>query len=60
MAADRITLEEYLSNYSDKRRIDNVIKQWFVSRNGAKYCTKTVKEWEKEIKLFFAETEKTK
>lgn len=62
MATDntRITLETYLANYSNKRRIDNVIKQWFTSKNGNKYCVKTVKEWEKEIKLFFSETEKIK
>jgi len=55
---DRMTLDEYLSNYSDKRRIDNVIKQWFVSRNGAKYCIKSKKEWDKEIKDFYSMTEK--
>jgi hypothetical protein len=58
MATDRITLDEYLSNFSEKRRLDTVIKQWFISRNGSKYCIKTKKEWDKEIKIFFSQTEK--
>lgn len=57
MADDRITLDAYLANYSDKRRIDGVIKQWFVSLNGAKYCVKTKKEWDKEIEKFYSSTE---
>jgi hypothetical protein len=57
MVADRMTIDTYLANYSEKRRIDGVIKQWFVSKNGPKHCVKTKKEWEKEIKAFFSETE---
>jgi len=53
-----MTLDTYLANYSTKRRIDGVIKQWFASNYGAKYCVKTKEEWEKDIKDFFSKTEK--
>ena len=52
--ADRMTLDSYLSNHSNKRRIDKVIKQWFISGNGPQNVEKTKKEWDDVIKKFYS------
>ena len=57
MATDRMTLDSYLSNFSKNRRIDGVVKKWFFTKNGARYCVKNKKEWDEIINSFFKETD---
>lgn len=51
-----MTLDEYLSNYSKRRRIDGVIKKWFTSKYGVEYIKQTKKNWDKTIEEFYSET----
>lgn len=52
--ANRMTLDSYLSNYSNRRRIDKVIKQWFTSGNGPQNVEKTKKDWDEILKNFYS------
>ena len=49
-----MTLDSYLSNYSKQRRIDTVIKQWFISLNGPQNVEKTKKEWDEILVKFYS------
>jgi hypothetical protein len=53
-----ITLNEYLSNYSQhKRNLDKIIKKWYSCRDN-RNPKKTKEFWDKAMKEFFSETEK--
>ena len=52
MATNLINLDEYLSNYSKKRRIDNAIKHWVFGCYG--YEPRTKEEWDKILNEFFS------
>lgn len=52
MATNRINLDEYLSNYSKKRRIDNAVKHWVFGCYG--YDPRTKEEWDKILNEFFS------
>ena len=52
MATDRINIDEYLSNFSPKRRFDNAIKFWITGTYGHGLRSKS--EWDKIIDEFFS------
>ncbi|MFA5300751.1 MAG: hypothetical protein WC389_21385 [Lutibacter sp.] len=53
---DMMFLSFYLSQYSTKRNLDKVFKQWF-SKKDAQNPRKSKEEWDALMKEFFAETE---
>lgn len=53
---NKITLNEYLSNYNRNRTLDSVLKKWFLKKDRSNPL-KTKEEWDVLIEKFFTETE---
>lgn len=53
---NKITLNEYLSNYNRNRNLDGIFKKWFFKKDRSNPI-KTKEEWDILIKKFFTETE---
>jgi hypothetical protein len=53
----KISLNEYLSKYNNKRVLDNVIRHWCSKKDNLN-PKKTIEEWNKLIEEFHNETER--
>lgn len=53
----KITLNEYLSEYSKKRNMDKIIKNWYQNKEKMN-VSKSKNEWDQIVEEFYNETDK--